>query len=148
MKAEKPCPVCGMMNCGNYKTFCSDECREKQREKGRKAYQKCKGYVLHHKKEFYKENKKEILDRVKQYQIKPEAKQKRADYYHNVEKYNSNFRMKNKVRSLSKIRVKKGDKCDKCGSKQNLELHHPDYNEPYFVMTLCRTCHCKEHYHG
>lgn len=147
MKAEKHCLACGRIHFGDYKTFCSDECREKRRECGRKAYQRRKGYILHHKKEFYKENKEKILDKVKQYQVKPKAKQKRKDYYHNVEKSDSEFRMKNKVRLLSKTHVKKGDKCEKCGSVQDLQFHHPDYSKPYFVMTLCRTCHCKEHYY-
>jgi hypothetical protein len=35
----------------------------------------------------------------------------------------------------------KADKCERCGSTQNLEMHHRDYNEPYEVNTLCSNCH-------
>lgn len=31
--------------------------------------------------------------------------------------------------------------CEVCGSKENLELHHPDYSKPLEVITLCRKCH-------
>jgi len=47
----------------------------------------------------------------------------------------------------------RGQVCEKCGSKENLQVHHPKYisgklaweyncNE---VMVLCSDCHCKEH---
>lgn len=35
--------------------------------------------------------------------------------------------------------------CSICGSKDNLERHHPDYSKPLSVVTLCRPCHEKIH---
>lgn len=37
-----------------------------------------------------------------------------------------------------------GNKCEKCGSIENLERHHPDYGKPLEIMTLCRKCHSDE----
>jgi hypothetical protein len=35
--------------------------------------------------------------------------------------------------------------CIECGSVELVEKHHPDYNKPYEVVYLCRTCHMKLH---
>lgn len=31
--------------------------------------------------------------------------------------------------------------CSLCGSKENIERHHPDYSMPWLWVWLCRTCH-------
>jgi hypothetical protein len=36
-----------------------------------------------------------------------------------------------------------GLKCEKCSSSKNLVRHHPDYNKPLEIITLCRKCHAK-----
>lgn len=35
--------------------------------------------------------------------------------------------------------------CESCNAKVNLEMHHPDYNEPLSVVTLCKACHEEIH---
>lgn len=35
--------------------------------------------------------------------------------------------------------------CEMCDSKNNLQLHHPDYNKPMYVITLCKDCHWQIH---
>lgn len=32
-------------------------------------------------------------------------------------------------------------KCEFCGSRKELQMHHPDYSKPKEVVTLCRLCH-------
>lgn len=41
----------------------------------------------------------------------------------------------------------KRDACEKCGKVEGLEMHHPDYTKPQYVLTLCVRCHKLEH-HG
>ena len=36
-------------------------------------------------------------------------------------------------------------KCERCGSTENLERHHPDYSKPNLVITLCSSCHKAVH---
>lgn len=38
--------------------------------------------------------------------------------------------------------------CEFCNNNFNLEGHHPDYNKPYFIITVCKLCHSKIHYIG
>jgi hypothetical protein len=35
--------------------------------------------------------------------------------------------------------------CENCGSTENLQRHHFDYNDPYKIVTLCFSCHRKLH---
>jgi hypothetical protein len=35
--------------------------------------------------------------------------------------------------------------CVKCGSKDNLQRHHPDYDKPDEIIVLCDFCHKSEH---
>jgi hypothetical protein len=46
--------------------------------------------------------------------------------------------------------VKRGDierphSCSKCGSTEQIEGHHEDYNKPLDVEWLCRPCHATLH---
>lgn len=45
--------------------------------------------------------------------------------------------------SARKIKVKQ--ECFFCFSKENIEKHHPDYDNHEYVVPLCRTCHRKAH---
>jgi len=43
-------------------------------------------------------------------------------------------------------RIKRPKICSKCGkSAKNIDGHHPNYNEEFKVIWLCRSCHFKEH---
>lgn len=37
--------------------------------------------------------------------------------------------------------------CERCGVREKLHLHHPDYRKPLYVITLCVPCHEATH-HG
>jgi hypothetical protein len=43
------------------------------------------------------------------------------------------------------LNVKKKEYCEKCGSKEGLEKHHPNYSKPLEIVTLCKCCHMEEH---
>lgn len=36
--------------------------------------------------------------------------------------------------------------CEICGTTENLQRHHPDYNKPKEVIILCKNCHEKVHH--
>lgn len=44
--------------------------------------------------------------------------------------------------------IKKLDQCQWCNSKINIEVHHPDYSRPDWVIFLCRKCHIDHEYNG
>jgi len=55
-------------------------------------------------------------------------------------------RRRNIARSYAKVLKKRGkilaDICFACGSRKDIELHHPDIdNRPFDVIPLCRKCH-------
>lgn len=52
---------------------------------------------------------------------------------------------KQKVRDLAKKQIVKLSVCKFCGATENLHRHHPDYSKPLNVITLCPSCHGKEH---
>ena len=35
--------------------------------------------------------------------------------------------------------------CEICGTTERLQRHHPNYDEPLKIVTLCRNCHRKLH---
>jgi len=54
------------------------------------------------------------------------------------------------IKKKSNARIKaihniKMTECAKCGSKERLHRHHPDYNKPLEVIILCKKCHEEEH---
>lgn len=50
-----------------------------------------------------------------------------------------------KIRDLHKKLNLKKDCCEKCGSTENLHLHHNTYTIKPNVTTLCKKCHFKKH---
>jgi hypothetical protein len=109
----------------------------------------------------------------KEYRQKPQVKAKRKDYMENYrqretskkskriqnKKYAKNHRKKlNKyllnvyyntpkfisyARRIALRMVPLKDKCEWCGSTQDLQRHHTNYLKPLEVMTLCAICHAK-----
>jgi len=63
-------------------------------------------------------------------------------YLHNKHKF--------KARSLARKAAKSGiipilSNCEKCSSSNPLQMHHPDYTKPLYVIWLCSQCHGKMH---
>lgn len=52
--------------------------------------------------------------------------------------------MKATTRAYSKVLVRRGklvkDPCAHCGAPE-VEMHHPDYANPWLVIWLCHICH-------
>lgn len=59
-------------------------------------------------------------------------------------KCNPEFKKKLLARSSAQYYVPVIE-CIKCGSKEQLQRHHLDYNKPLEVVILCRLCHNEEH---
>lgn len=49
-----------------------------------------------------------------------------------------------KAEAIAK-RMPIGSKCEFCGSTENLQRHHPSYEEPTKFITVCCTCHRRIH---
>ena len=127
---EKTCPKCEKIKmisnfykdktkkCG-YGSWCKECDREyhhSHREKGRIV-----------KKKYRQSNKKEILERVKEYRKKYPEREKARSY----------------LRSHRKELME--SKCEVCNTTENLEGHHPDYSKLAWVLTLCSVHHKEIH---
>lgn len=60
-------------------------------------------------------------------------------------KYNKEHRFECNSRLKARRKVTLGKKCKLCGSTENLVRHHPDYNKPFVIVTLCKSCHFNVH---
>ena len=60
-------------------------------------------------------------------------------------RHDSEFRKKEYARGVAWRAEISVIECIKCGSKEQLQRHHLDYNKPLEVVILCRPCHIREH---
>jgi len=42
-------------------------------------------------------------------------------------------------------KIKLKNECEVCGTTENLQRHHWDYNQPMLINTLCQQCHTIQH---
>ncbi len=78
----------------------------------------------------YKQSKEYINNYLKKYLQDPEKHEKY------IQRQRDYFKFKNILKTIYK-------ECSKCGSKENLEMHHLTYKNPTIkdIMILCRKCH-------
>ncbi len=146
----------------------------KDKEKERKYIKKYKEENKERLKKYNKEynNKPEVKARKKKWDIEHKDDPKRKEYKKKWRKENPNYMKKwiskNRKRYLEINRIKakrhehknpekikarriaknlklKGNKCEKCGRKEKLEGHHPNYSLPNKIITLCVKCHREVH---
>lgn len=72
----------------------------------------------------------------------------KKSHYNGVLKWMKNNSIKVKAHAKAKRNkdLIKKDHCEKCGVVESLQMHHPDYNKPLEVVTLCTNCHSKLRY--
>jgi len=74
--------------------------------------------------------------------------QKCYDKLKHYKKYHTSkeYREKQKIRKNDRLRIsKENKKCIKCGTMDNLELHHNNYGETRTIKIMCRDCHKRFH---
>lgn len=105
---------------------------------------------------YFNDNREKIRERLREYYNKNPLKFKQdKDYINNyMKKYNKDKKNHEKYlvrqKDYSKFRkllIDLHKKCNECGSKDNLEMHHLDYNESSIntITILCRKCHRRLH---
>ena len=102
--------------------------KERIRKEARKYYQKNKERLKEYRRQYYKDNKNV-----------PDNYRKKRREYNNIVAWTE--RQKEKIFEI------KGDKCEKCGTTKELELHHLEYKKDiHVVMVLCKKCHVDLHF--
>ena len=77
---------------------------------------------------------------------------KRPDYIvrQRAKEANRKYKIPEKVKARwmagEKVTELRKDACEQCGTTGNLEMHHPDYSRPLYVVTLCIRHHADAHY--
>lgn len=109
--------------------------KEKQREIWRKASLR-----------YYYRNKEDCLKRTEKYRNKEKDNERNRVKFSRLYREDKDFKKKRLLREKHQYHVKK-EFCVKCSSKENLEIHHLDYNKLNAFQVLCRKCH-REVHHG
>ena len=62
-----------------------------------------------------------------------------------VAKHNAKYPKRAKARAAAYYHVPLAGNCESCGAFTALSRHHPDYDQPLDIMTVCRQCHLDIH---
>ena len=78
-------------------------------------------------------------------EIRGRFKKWQREHIDRYSKYNEKWRLQNPEKITVSHNAYRslplGDMCEFCGSVENLERHHPDYDYPHIIVTCCSTCH-------
>ena len=118
-------------------------------------YREHKEEIAVKRKQYYLEHREELLARNHEYYRLNREKRLAhdRDYYRNhreellakKKEYYYNNQKKRAAKATAWYRIPLSSECNSCGSTENLERHHPDYNKPLEIITLCRRCHARLH---
>lgn len=79
-----------------------------------------------------------------------ELNRKRKEKYHLLKRENPAEFQKFVARDRARYAIKAGKlpkgNCTGCGTDEDLQMHHDDYNKPLEVTWLCRQCHVDLHF--
>ena len=95
-------------------------------------------------KEYYKLNRKKLLEYSKNYYIRNKSRvlsKQKARLKKLTKDKNSKYYLRHNLTP----RIKKVN-CQICGSKKNLNRHHWNYDKPKIISVLCDYCHRVQHY--
>jgi len=140
--------------------FVEDEMEKEELKKYHKEYyQKNKEKMKAHSRIYQKENKERY--RTLKNKWRKKNMQKARESFENYKKqnkekytekkrvgqinYSKKYPKKIKAHNQANLKIKILNCCEECGSTENLQKHHPDYNKPLYVKILCRNCHTKVH---
>lgn len=127
------------------KRECGREWARKNRHKQKEWYEKNRESVLLRTREWWQEHKRKpgILEERRKYGEK-HRKENLKKYSEKAKKWRQNNPHKIKAQQLAQL-IKIKPCCEICGSVDNLERHHWNYDKPFLVNTLCRSCHRIQH---
>lgn len=82
---------------------------------------------------------------------RPYQRQYKRDHPQRVADLSGDALTKYQARKLIAGMVQRGELkrpefCPYCGSTENIQFHHLDYNFPEIVMPMCSECHGREHW--
>jgi hypothetical protein len=143
------CVICGTLFLTNHSQgkYCSQECRiegqrKSSREYGERNRQKRRKYY----KKYYNNNKEKITERISKY--KQSSAGKKAQRISDIRQRQKNPKRYKAHQEVLKA-IRKGiltkQQCEFCGSTENIEAHHEDYDKSLEVIWLCKKCHRKLH---
>lgn len=89
---------------------------------------------------YYQQHREELIEKARKYRCE-NREQIRRRY---KERY-QNIREQKLAEAMAYYHVPLDPSCSICGATQDLERHHPDYNKPLKIITVCRPCHGKLH---
>lgn len=95
----------------------------RERMKARQYYYDHRDEQLANRRCYYAEHKKEELNHSRNY----------------YKRHSKRVKARNQARYYIPLK----NKCEICGSTENLQRHHPDYSKSLQVMTVCKKCHIK-----
>jgi len=104
----------------------------------------CKDCARSYKREWTRENTDKRRESKRKWKEKPGTKELEREYRR---KYREKNKDKTKVQNYAYKRREKlvKESCEVCGDRDDLQMHHPDYNKPDWVITLCPDHHKEIH---